>query len=249
MKIPAIPIAVVWVILCAFPLAAAERQVVMIATAANFMGAMEKISEVYHAETGSRVETVYSSTGKLYAQIKKGAPYDLFLAADARRPELLAEEGVCAESFVYATGEVVLWTGNRSFADAENWQQVILNEGVRRISVSTPETAPYGAAAFAALEEKGFLPRLRDRLVYGQNVAQAFQFAVHGSTDLGLIALSLALSEKGRPGFFWRVPEAPKIVQKGCVVTGGDNEEAARDFLEFMRGETGRTVLHEFGYR
>lgn len=230
-------------------LPAAEAPAPMIAVAANFAGAMEKIVAAYQAQTGIKLRTVYSATGTLYAQIKNGAPYDLFLAADALRPELLAEAGLCTAPFIYATGAAVLWSKNAALAGEKHWQDVVVRADVQKIAISSPETAPYGAAVMAALKKTGLLPQVEKRLVYGQNVAQAFQFAYHGSTTLGFTALSLALSDKGRAGIFWSLPEAPPVVQKGCLITTGTEQEATQTFLEFFRRESTRRILDEFGYK
>jgi molybdate transport system substrate-binding protein len=230
-------------------LPAAEAEAPMIAVAANFAGAMAKIAAAYQAQTGVKVRTVYSSTGTLYAQIKNGAPYDLLLAADARRPELLAAAGLCAEPFIYATGAAVLWTKNAAFAGEKRWQDVVVRAEVQKIAISAPETAPYGAAAMTALKKTGLLPQVDRRLVYGQNVGQAFQFAYHGSTSLGFTALALARSDKGRAGIFWAVPEAPAVVQKGCLVTTGAAPAATQAFLAFFHREGARHILNELGYK
>jgi molybdate transport system substrate-binding protein len=237
-----------FIIISTSPLLAKE-QAPMVAVASNFMGAMEKIADAYESETGVKLQTVYSSTGKLYAQIKQGAPYDLFFAADAERPELLAQEGLCEEPFIYAIGEAVLWTKNKALADAEHWQDVIVRDDINKIAVSTPQTAPYGTAAFEALNRQGILSRIENKLVYGHNVAQPFQFAFHGSVDLGFTALSLALSDKGKQGVFWLIPEADKVVQKGCVVKSTKNKHGVGAFLAFFQLSSTKTILNEFGYK
>lgn len=225
----------------------AKEEAPMVAVASNFMGPMEKIAAVYESETGVKLQTVYSSTGKLYAQIKKGAPYDLFFAADAERPELLSQEGLCEKPFVYAKGEAVLWTKDRSLAETEHWQDVVGRDEIKNIAVASPQTAPYGAAAFAAVSKMDLWPAVKNKLVYGHNVAQAFQFAFHGSADLGFIALSLALSDKGKQGVYWMIPDAEEVVQKGCVVKRTKNSVAA--FLAFFEQESTRSILNEFGYK
>jgi len=228
---------------------AAEPSGPIVAVAANFTGAMEKIEAAYERGNGVKLRTVYSSTGKLYAQIKNSAPFDLFLAADAKRPELLAEEGLCEEPFVYATGRAVLWGKNPALAGTKDWREVVVRAGIDKIAISTPETAPYGAAALTALEKTGLLARLQDKLVYGQNVAQAFQYAFHGSTGVAFTALSFALSDKGREGTYWPIPEAPAVIQKGCMVKNSAEPEAVVSFLKFFRRQEAQKILAEFGYR
>lgn len=235
--------------LVAPPLPAAERPAPTVAVAANFMAAMEAIAAAYEAQTGEKVQTVYSSTGRLYAQITNGAPYDLFLAADAERPELLAREGVCEESFVYALGEAVLWSKKTSLAPAKQWQDVVARDDIRKIAVSSPQTAPYGAAALAAVKKEDLAGAVDNKLVYGENVAQAFQFAYHGSADLAFTALSFALSAEGRKGVYWQMPEAEKVVQKGCVLKQTKNRAGVAAFVDFLHGQRAQAILHEFGYK
>jgi molybdate transport system substrate-binding protein len=222
----------------------------MVAVASNFAGAMDRIVVAYELESGAEVRTVYSSTGKLYAQIRMGAPYDIFLAADGKRPELLAEEGLCEAPFVYATGETVLWTKNDSLNGEKSWQAALTASGDAKVAISAPEIAPYGAAAISALTETGAIKEVKDKLVYGQNVAQAFQYAYHGSAGLGFTALSLARSGKGLEGKYWPIPEAPPIIQKGCVVAKkGEKTKAIAAFLKFFRSGSARAVLEDFGYK
>lgn len=249
MKNIVLSIAVLFLGLSAYPLFAEERQAPMVAVASNFMGAMEKITAAYEAKTGVKLQTVYSSTGKLYAQVKQGAPYDLFFAADAKRPEILAEEGLCEEPFVYAAGEAVLWTKNKALADSKYWQDVVVRDDINKIAVSNPQTAPYGAAAFEALNRNGILSLIENKLVYGHNVAQPFQYAFHGSVDIGFTALSLALSEKGKQGVYWRMQEAEPVVQKGCVIKKTKNKHGVEAFLAFFRQPGTKTIQNEFGYK
>jgi len=228
---------------------AAEQAAPLVAVAANFTGAMAKIAATYKNESGKELQMVYSSTGKLYAQIRNGAPFDLFLAADQRRPDLLAEEGLCATPFIYATGQAVLWTKDTGTAGAKNWQEAIAYNQAGKIAISTPETAPYGAAAMAALEKAELRGRVDSRLVYGHNVAQAFQFAYQGSAELSFTALSLALSSQGAEGRYWPIPEAPAVVQKGCAVKKSSHAEAIAEFLDFLQRDEAKTVLAELGYK
>lgn len=235
--------------LFASPLPAEERPVPTIAVAANFMAAMEAIAAAYEAQTGEKVQTVYSSTGRLYAQIINGAPYDLFLAADAERPELLAKEAVCEAPFVYAVGEAALWSKKTSLASEKQWQDVVARDDIRKIAISSPQTAPYGAAALAAVKKKGLAATIENKLVYGENVAQAFQFAFHGSADLAFTALSFALTDEGRKGIYWQMPEAEKIVQKGCVLKKTRNKDEVAAFVDFFHGQRAQAILNELGYR
>ncbi len=220
-----------------------------VAVAANFVRPMDKIAVLFERLQGVRVHPVYSSTGKLYAQIENGAPFDVFLAADARRPDLLYRQGVAEEPVTYARGQVVLWTGRQGLCSEKSWVQVVKREDVKRFAIASPGTAPYGEKALCALKEAGLWHLVEPRVVYAQAVSQAFQYAEIGGVDAAFTALSYALSEKGRKGCYWPVPQAPPVIQKACVLKRSGNIDAARAFLSFLTSKEARAVLDEFGYR
>ena len=204
---------------------------------------------MFQEETDLEVVTTYASTGKLFSQIIEGAPYDLFLAADERRPHLLYEKGLADEPFVYAEGRVVLWTAKKELCGASNWQEVLSRNGVRKIAVANTETAPYGTAAMQALKSAGLWDAHRTRLVFPQTVAQAFQYAVTEAADLGFCACSSALSEEGRKGCYYLIPEAPSIIQAACVLTGTAHRESAERFAAFLLSAEATKVKECYGYK
>ncbi len=211
-----------------------------VACAANFAKAMQEIADAYEAAAGVVVRRSFGSTGALYGQIVNQAPYDLFFAADEKRPALLHEQGLAGEPAVYATGKVALWSW-RDIA-AGDWQSAL--EGLQRVAAPNPRTAPYGAAALQALRRVGRLEAVRGRLVYGKNVSQAFQFAHARAADAVFAALSQALASKD--GRWWLVPEAGLVRQAACVL--GDEPEARR-FLEFaVESPQARAVKQRHGY-
>lgn len=221
----------------------------LVAVAANFTTPMKKIIKLYKVETGVVVQATFSSTGKLYAQIKDGAPYDLFLAADVRRPKLLFEAGLATKPVVYARGKAELWTSRRDLSSLKNWQAVVTDPRVQHVAVSSPDVAPYGAAAITALKQTGLWPQVKDRLVYAQNVAQSFQFGQGGAADATFTALSMALSGPGQKGWHWSVPQAPLVVQDGCLVKNAKAGAQASKFFSFLlRNKKARAIVRAYGY-
>jgi len=225
------------------------EQVVAVAVAANFATAMEEVAALFTRETGIRVQASYSSTGKLYAQIKHGAPYDLFLAADEERPQLLHEAKLAEVPVIYASGRTVLWSGRPDLVEETDWQAVLARQDVKRVALPTPEIAPYGQAAFQAMATAGIWELVKPRLVYAQNVAQAFQYGEKRAVDVCFTALSYARSQSGQAGRVWEIETAPAVVQKGCVLTRAANRAAARRLLDFLGASPAKAILATHGYR
>lgn len=226
------------------PAAAAS---VSVAVAANFLQPMEKLAALFTARTGIKVEYSSSSTGKLYAQLKNGAPYDIFLAADEKRPELLDKAGLTTEPMIYARGQVVLWTKEAAL-QAADWQQALtVNKG--RIAIASPEVAPYGMAASAALKKTGLDKTMASRLVFAQSVGQAFQYGQQGATRFCFAALSYAASDTGNKGRYWPISEAPLVVQKGCLLKTAADKEAAQRFWDFLFSKPANAIKAAYGYQ
>jgi len=234
-------------LLLAGPALAKEK--INVAVAANFVTAFQEIARSFEAKTGISVEATYASTGQLYAQIMSGAPYDLFLSADQEKPVLLHRAGQADVPFVYATGHVVLWTIRKDQCGAVNWRDVLTKPGLKKIAVANPKTAPYGAAAMEALKKAGILENVQEKLVYAQNIAQAFQYAATGSVDAGFCALSSTLSEEGRKGCLLAVDEAPPIVQSACLLKRTTHQKAAGEFIRFLSSDEANAVKKKYGYR
>ncbi len=229
----------------AAPVAGDEARV---AVAANFAPTLEALAPLFTEATGHRVLASSGSTGKLFAQIEQGAPFDVFLAADAEHPRLLEERGltVPGSRFRYARGRLVLWSAGVQFAG--DGPAVLAGGGFRHLAIANPELAPYGEAAMAVLERLGLAERLRPRLVLGESIAQAFQFVASGAAELGFVAASQLVGVDG--GWCWPVPEdwhAP-LDQEAVLLARGGGKAAARAFLDFLRGEAAAEVLHGFGY-
>lgn len=221
----------------------------IVAVAANFILPSQELVRMFEDKTGVEVDATYTSTGKLYSQIIKGAPYDLFLAADEKRPDLLYEQGLADKPFVYAKGCVVLWTAKKEFCGGTDWQEVVKRKDVRKIAIANTETAPYGTAAMSALKNAGLWDPHMAQFVFPQTVAQAFQYACTEAADIGFCAYSSALSEDGKKGCVYMIPEAPAIIQAACVLTGTGNRKAAEQFAEFLTSDEARAVKERYGYK
>lgn len=219
---------------------------VHVAVATNFAKTARALAGAFAAETGHRAVVSDGSTGKLYAQIVNGAPFEVFLAADAERPRRLEAEGraVAGTRFPYALGRLVLWSPDAARITGAD---ALEREDFRRLAIASPELAPYGAAARALLEQLGLWEHLQRRLVRGEDVGQAFQFVATGNAELGLVALSQV---SGRGGSQWIVPpdRYPPIEQQAVLLAPGRSDPAARAFLDFLRGDAARAQIERAGY-
>ncbi|RRJ82915.1 molybdate ABC transporter substrate-binding protein [Aestuariirhabdus litorea] len=235
------PLLALLLVLCwAPPLSAAE---VRVAVASNFMGTAQRLAEDFERHSGHRLLISYGSTGKLYTQIYHGAPFDLFLAADAERPRRAELEGlaVSGSRITYATGQLALWSPR-----GNPFERLTRGE-FRRLAIANPDTAPYG---FAAREVIGRLVAsgVQQKLVYGENISQTHQFVASGNAELGFVALSQLQQE--RPEHLWLVPanSYPPIEQQAVLLTRGQGSEAARDFLTYLQGERATAIIIAGGY-
>ncbi|HIJ79534.1 MAG: molybdate ABC transporter substrate-binding protein [Desulfobulbaceae bacterium] len=220
-----------------------------VGVAANFILPMDELIMAFTDKTSIRVHPVYSSTGKLYAQIVNGAPFDVFLAADSRRPQMLVRQKLAQSCFLYAKGQTVLWAKRPGVLAGSDWRQAVLEPKVRRIGIASPESAPYGEAAASALKNSDLWAKVKAKLVYGQSVAQSFMFCRQGGVDLAFVALSQALSPDGRQGEYLPVAEAPLIMQNGCILARSKQQDAARQFVDFLLSAAGRTIISKYGYQ
>lgn len=216
--------------------------------ASNFASTARDISEQFSRESGTRVRITTASTGKLYAQIVNGAPFDILLAADAERPLRLETTGagVRGSRFTYALGALVLWSRQVDDCRAE-----LQRADGGRVAIANPETAPYGAAARSFLRQSGLWDSLGDRLVVGENISQTLQFAASGNAALGFIARAqLQIPSLPQASCTWPVPETmhATIEQQAILLQRGADGTGAQSFLEFLRGEAGRAIIRRHGY-
>jgi len=223
-------------------------QEVTVAVAANFILPFEQLSTVFEQKNFIRVKATFSSTGNLYAQIKNGAPYDVFLAADEARPRLLCENGFAEEPFIYARGRVVLWSMGGALCKLGQWQKVVTSPSASRIAIANPETAPYGAVAAEALKKAGLWKAVKAKLVFAQTVAQAFQYAHTKCVDAGFCALCAAFSAYGKKGCHWVIPEASDVIQAACVLKRGVEKRGVQEFVTFLRSSEASAIKEKHGY-
>ncbi len=219
-----------------------------IGVAANFMLPFQEISSTFENKHDIKINATYTSTGNLYGQIIHGAPYDLFLAADERRPERLLKEGFTSDTFIYARGRAILWTAKDQLCAAKDWQEALMMQGINKISIANPETAPYGTAAIKALQKVGMEEIVTKKLVFAQNVVQAFQYAHTESVDVGFCALSSVYSDRGKKGCYFLIEQAPVIIQKACIIKGSERRELAEKFAAFLCSQDAQNIKIKFGY-
>ncbi len=227
---------------------AAEAQV---AVAANFAEPVKAIAAVLQKTTGHTIKVTVGGTGKLYAQIRNGAPFDVLLSADTQTPARLEAEGlgVPGSRFTYATGKLVLWSAKAGRVDEKG--QVLKAADLGKVAYAAPKVAPYGAAAVEAMDKLGLSAALAPRLVQGESIGQAFSFAYTGNADVGFVALSQVL-EGGRlkSGSMWLVPQnlyAP-IRQDAVLLKRAEQNEAARALLKLLQSPNIKDLIRSYGY-
>ena len=223
---------------------------VRIAVAANFTDANRIIVKMFEKQSGHKTKVSYGSTGKLYSQIEHGAPFELFLAADTKRPVKAEKEGLAipGSHFVYAKGKLVLWSLKPNlFKEGESY----LKDGkFKHIAMANPKTAPYGLAAEQVMNHIGVLNTIRPNLVTGDSISQTFQFTATGNADAGFVALAQIKAWEGDSGTVWEIPSTyyEPIEQAAVLLKKGENNPAATEFLAFLKSNEARKVIEEFGY-
>src|SRR6202790_970924 len=213
---------------------------ITVAAAADLTYAINEIAANFQKTTGCTVRMITGSSGNFLSQIENGAPFDVFFSADIEYPKKLEAEGLAApgSTYLYAVGKIVLWVRNDSRLDVSKGLAALRDPGIRKVAIANPQHAPYGRAAEEALRKTGVYDAVKNRLVLGENIAQAAQFARSGNADAGILALSLALSpglkETGR---FSIVPENlyTPIQQGAVIVRASQNPQGARAFLAYVK--------------
>lgn len=230
-----------------FMSAPSHAQSLTVACAGNFTAAMKKLAALYEKETGTKIICTFGSTGMLYGQITNGAPFDLFFAADEKRPAKLFKAGLAQKPAPYARGKVILWSSKKSLATMDSWEKVVASPEVAKVGIASPKTAPYGLRAEEAMTKADLTDTVKAKLVFGKNVGMAFQFAYSGAAEASFAALSQALSEKGATGKYWLVPEAGAVKQSACILTKG-NQETAAAFLSWLATPAAKDIITGYGY-
>ncbi len=231
----------------------AVAEVITIAAASDLNFAFREIATEYEKSSGNQVRLTLGSSGNFYAQIQNGAPFDLYFSADIAYPRKLEEAGLTVPGslYQYAVGRIVLWASKGSPLDISKGLEVLGEPTIRKIAIANPKHAPYGRAAVAAMEYFKVYDQVKDRLILGENISQAAQFIESGACDIGIIALSLAIAPAMKSkGTYWEIPaEAhPPLDQGAVILKQSKSPEAARQFLEFIKGPQGQELMKRYGF-
>ena len=224
---------------------------VQVAVAANFTAPMQRIAAQFEKDSGHQASLAFGATGKFYAQIANGAPFEILLAADDETPAKLEKEGlgVAGSRFTYAVGKLVLWSANADLVDGAG--AVLKTGNFKHLALASPKAAPYGAAAIEAMTKLNVLAELQPRIVQGENISQAHQFVVSGNAELGFVALSQVYKDgKLASGSMWAVPAnlyAP-ILQDAVLLAKGRDKPAAAALLAYLKGDKARAIIKSYGY-
>jgi molybdate transport system substrate-binding protein len=221
---------------------------VSVAVAANFTAPANEIAAAFEKATGDKASLSFGASGPFLAQISNGAPFEVFLSADAERPAKAEQAGlaVAGTRFTYAVGKLVLWSKTPGLVDAKG--DVLARGSFAKLAIADPTAAPYGAAAVQTLKKLGVYDRLQPKIVQGVSIAQTLQFVDTGAAELGFVALSQVADKPG--GSRWLVPEADHepIVQQAVLLKVGADNPAARKFMVFLKGPKARAIIAKYGY-
>ncbi len=233
-----------------------ESREILVAAASDLSFAMNDIVKAFEAShRGIKAKVSYGSSGNFFAQISNGAPFDIFFSADTQYPELLEKDGfiVPGTKTLYAIGRLVLWVSRESLIDIEDSGiDALTHPSVKKIAIANPQHAPYGRAAVAAMQNSGVYEKVKDKFVFGENISQTAQFVQSGAADIGIIALSIALSPSMQAkGRYWEIPlDSYSPIEQGYgILRNGNNHEAARLFADFFSGSEGMRILKLYGLR
>ena len=217
------------------------------AVAANFTDAAKEIAALFKTKTGHDAVLSFGSSGLFYTQIKQGAPFQVFLSADAERPQKLADEGFALPQsrFTYAIGKLVLWSKD---PNAIKGVDTLKANAFSKLSIADPNSAPYGVAAIETLKALEIYQSVEKKIVMGASIAQAFQFIETGNAELGFVALSQLINTQS--GSRWMVPQNlySEIRQDAILLKSGEQNEAAKAFLDFLKSPDARSIITKFGY-
>lgn len=226
---------------------------ITIAAASDLNFAFREIVVEYEKTTGNHVRLSLGSSGNFYAQIQNGAPFDLYFSADISYPRKLEEAGLTVPGslYQYAVGRIVLWAGKDSHLDLSRGLEILREPVIRKIAIANPKHAPYGRAAVAAMEHFKVYDQVKDKLILGENISQAAQFIESGACDIGIIALSLAVAPAMKSkGTYWEVPAEthPPLEQGAVILKSSKQQESAKQFLAFIKGERGQEIMKRYGF-
>lgn len=230
---------------------ALHAEEINVAVASNFTAPMKNIVSVFEKESGHKVKLSFGASGKFYAQIKYGAPFQIFFSADQVKPQQLEYDEliVPGSRFTYAIGTIALWSAQPNFIN--NGPSKLNSDEVKKIALANPKLAPYGAAAIEVLTHLDLLSSTKSKWVKGENIAQTYQFVSTHNAQIGFVSLSQILQKgKLRKGSSWIIPNHlySPIKQDAVLLKKGDNSEAAHSLLTFMRSEKAIRIMESYGY-
>jgi molybdate transport system substrate-binding protein len=231
----------------------AVAEEITIAAASDLSFAFREIATEYENTTGNHVRLTLGSSGNFFAQIQNGAPFDLYFSADIAYPRKLEEAGLTVPGslYQYAVGRIVLWTGHESRIDVTQGFEALREPTVKKVAIANPKHAPYGRAAVAAMEYFKVYDQVKDKLILGENISQAAQFIESGACDIGIIALSLAVAPTMKSkGTYWEIPVGahPPLDQGAVILKSSKQQESAKQFLAFIKGERGQEIMKRYGF-
>jgi molybdate transport system substrate-binding protein len=214
---------------------------------------MQDVAARFERETGKKVKLIFGSSGNFFQQIQNGAPFDMFFSANLDYPKKLEAAGQVETGsyYEYARGKIVVWVPTDSTIDPNFGLKVLLDPSVKKIAIANPLHAPYGQAAVSAMQKESIYDKVKDKFVLGENISQAASFIVSGSADIGVVALSLALSpnmkDKGR---YKEIPmdEYPPIEQACVILSSSKNKESAQQFLAYFKSALVADLLVGYGF-
>ncbi len=238
-------------LVAALAFGSAHADEVQVAVAANFTAPIQAIAADFEKDTGHKLVAAYGATGQFYTQIKNGAPFEVFLSADDTTPQKLETEGdtVKGSRFTYAVGTLALWSAKEGYVDAKG--EVLKKGEFKHLSIANPKAAPYGLAATQVLAKEGLTEQVKDKIVEGQNITQAYQFVSTGNAELGFVALSQIYKDgKVTSGSAWIVPASmhDPIKQDAVILTKGKDSAAAKALVEYLKGPKAAAVIKSYGY-
>src|ERR1700732_5209549 len=251
MNLKRLPVAVALFLALGGGLCAAQE--ITVAAAADLQFAMQEVGTRFQQESGKTVKLIYGSSGNFAQQLQNGAPFDMFFSANLDYPKQLQGAGLTEPGtfYQYAIGKIVVWVPNASKLDVSSGLKALLDPSIKKIAIANPEHAPYGKAAVAAMQKENVYDKVKDKFVLGENISQTASFVVSGSADVGIVALSLALSPNMKDkGLYVEIPggEYPPIEQACVILSSSKNKETARQFLSFVKTAATAEVLRSYGF-
>ena len=237
--------------IAALSLEQALAEDVQVAVAANFSAPIEEIAKAFYEASGHQLKVSTGASGRFYAQIKNGAPFQVFLSADEEKPAQLEKEGLTVQGtrFTYAVGKLVLWSADPLRVDAKG--KILESAQFNKLAIANPKTAPYGDAAIETLTSLKLKRLLEPKFVMGENISQTYQFVASGNADIGFIALSqITKHNKIISGSVWMVPEKlySPIKQDAVLLVNGKDSAAALQLLSFLKGYEAQQIIKSYGY-